>query len=902
MKPIKILYIEDDDSQRISFSKTLRNAGFKVTTASSGTKGLQKFNKNPTDIILCDLNMPGLDGIRVVKKLKKNNPELICIVTSAHGSIKSAMKAIEQGAYDFITKPLVIEEFNSSIQKALEQREMKKEIQKYASNLEDMVKERTEKLDYANKQLTALNKLSSRLSKFRNEDKLIERIPELLTKSLDFDRSLLLLDIDGRLTLRSFNFLHDSKKMTNTFERFVKNGNFPVNQIIHQCFNENRTIFKKNIKRFKSWENYSIELSEMPASYVLTPIRVKNIPIGVLAGNLQHHQRELEHQDIVRFETFTNIVGLSIDKIRGYQNLESKVKERTESLHTVNIELKKKARQLEKTSMDLAEGNIQLLAVKEILEEKNEVMQNVLSELSQRKNELQSLLDTSLSGIIMVNTDGKIVAANQVFNEFFDVDTGKFINKNIKEFNKKIGKKFASPKLYDKRVRSFLKSGKNRSTNVDRHVMFRDALEVVIPTHRYISLYSSIVEDRNGKIVGRVWSYTDITKEKESDEQVHAIIEVSPLPFIISRLHDGKILYANKPLADLIGYKVEDLVGRVTPDFYYVPQDRDKILAALKRNGFLKNFETQIITYSGEPIWMVLSLVITRIGGENVVVGALYDISKIKSALEKLAKANNEIKEAQAQLVQSEKMASLGMLVAGVAHEINTPLGAVMSMHDTLIRAIDKMKGIVKNSLSSKTTTKDDIQRMFDIIDDANEVITAGTLRVKQIVKELKTFARLDEADLQSVDVNECLEETIKLFEHELKDKVKLIKNFSDLPEIACYPAKLNQVFLNLLINSNQAIDKEGEISINTYTENSNICITIKDNGEGIPESSLDKIFDPGFTTKGVGVGTGLGLSISYKIIQEHKGDISVKSKEGKGSTFKITLPTNLISKLEGTQ
>ena len=254
-------------------------------------------------------------------------------------------------------------------------------------------------------------------------------------------------------------------------------------------------------------------------------------------------------------------------------------------------------------------------------------------------------------------------------------------------------------------------------------------------------------------------------------------------------------------------------------------------------------------------------------------------------------RAEKELQRAQTQLVQSEKMASLGMLVAGVAHEINTPLGAVTSMHDTLIRGVNKMKAFVTSSSDSKTTSKDNVKKTFDIIDDADKVINSGNARIRQIVKQLKSFARLDEAEFQTVDVNECIEETIKLYKHELKDKVKLKKNFSDLPEIACYPAKLNQVFLNLLVNANQAIDGIGEISINTFTEDDNICIAIMDNGEGIPKKSLDKIFDPGFTTKGVGVGTGLGLSISYRIIQEHKGDISVESKEGKGSTFKITLP-----------
>jgi len=274
---------------------------------------------------------------------------------------------------------------------------------------------------------------------------------------------------------------------------------------------------------------------------------------------------------------------------------------------------------------------------------------------------------------------------------------------------------------------------------------------------------------------------------------------------------------------------------------------------------------------------------------------------ELEKSHKELSIAHEDLKDTQSQLVQSEKMASLGMLVAGVAHEINTPLGAVMSMHDTLIRGVDKMKGFVARSLSSKKTSNDNVQKTIDIIDNANKVIDSGTVRIRQIVKQLKSFARLDEAEMQTVDVNECIEETIKLFEHELKEDVKLTKNFNNLPEVACYPAKLNQVFLNLLINSNQAIDGKGEISIDTFTEDDNICITIIDNGEGIPENLLDKIFDPGFTTRGVGVGTGLGLSISYRIIQEHKGDISVESKEGEGSTFKITLPIDLISKLKGT-
>ena len=389
----------------------------------------------------------------------------------------------------------------------------------------------------------------------------------------------------------------------------------------------------------------------------------------------------------------------------------------------------------------------------------------------------------------------------------------------------------------------------------------------------------------------QIWIFPDIPEDfKALREDIDNIHTQMIVPIVLNGKLIGSLCLGRKRSGANFTFKDIQLLKSLQHEVGLALKNSDLIQGLIEAERLAKEQEIEHLRLESENKQKEIELDAAK-KREKV-------LHQLETSHQELRIAHEELKNTQSQLAQSERIASLGMIVAGVSHEINTPLGAVMSMHDTLIRAIEKIKGFVKSSLSSKKTDKDDIQEMFDIVDDANKVINEGTLRVKQIVKELKTFARLDEADLQSVDVNECLEETIKLFEHELKDKVKLIKNFSDLPEIACYPAKLNQVFLNLLINSNQAIDKEGEISINTYTENSNICITIKDNGEGIPESSLDKIFDPGFTTKGVGVGTGLGLSISYKIIQEHKGDISVKSKEGKGSTFKITLPTDLISKL----
>ncbi|MFQ5771710.1 MAG: sensor histidine kinase, partial [bacterium] len=264
-----------------------------------------------------------------------------------------------------------------------------------------------------------------------------------------------------------------------------------------------------------------------------------------------------------------------------------------------------------------------------------------------------------------------------------------------------------------------------------------------------------------------------------------------------------------------------------------------------------------------------------------------------------LANANRHLRETQGQLVQSEKMASLGMLVAGIAHEINTPIGAVHSMHDTLKRAVKKLKQTLETQFPKEYQENHGLSTPIKIIDDANKVIENGSERVINIVRRLRSFARLDEAELKTVDIHEGLEDTLTLIHHEIKHNITVTKNFAELPAIACFPGRLNQVYLNLLINAKQAIRDKGEIAITTFQKEGNVHIEIQDNGVGISRDKLSRIFDPGFTTKGVGVGTGLGLSICYQIIKDHKGEIRVKSEVGKGSTFTIVFPMNLDELLE---
>ena len=252
-----------------------------------------------------------------------------------------------------------------------------------------------------------------------------------------------------------------------------------------------------------------------------------------------------------------------------------------------------------------------------------------------------------------------------------------------------------------------------------------------------------------------------------------------------------------------------------------------------------------------------------------------------------------QLQETQNQLIMNEKMASLGNLVAGVAHEVNNPIGAVKSASDVSARCIDKIEGIISEvSASLKENTQ--FNKALGLLRDSNRITVTGSERIAKIVQSLKNFARLDEANFQEADIHEGLESTLTLIEHELKNRVTVTKSFGDVPRIQCYPNELNQVFMNLFVNAAHAIEGEGKIRIETDVENEKVRIRISDTGKGIPSEHLNQIFSPGFTTKGVGVGTGLGLSISYNIIQKHNGAIAAESKVGTGTTITITLPTNL--------
>jgi PAS domain S-box-containing protein len=335
--------------------------------------------------------------------------------------------------------------------------------------------------------------------------------------------------------------------------------------------------------------------------------------------------------------------------------------------------------------------------------------------------------------------------------------------------------------------------------------------------------------------------------------------------------------------------------------------------SAAGQTTFLQEY--RIVTQAGQIRWVSdeTNVIRTADGQVEFYDGVLSDITERKLAEQNLSQSlseqralNKKLEQVNNQLLQSEKMASIGQLAAGVAHELNNPIGFVHSNLGTLegylrdllfiVEAYDKAMN--EGDFEGARVRMDEIrdERDFDFVrEDIFQLIKEsldGIDRVRRIVLDLKTFSRPGSQDWAYADINEGLTSTLNIVWNELKYKCKVIKEFGELPPVYCQMSQINQVFLNLLVNAGQSIEEKGEIILRSRREGEGlVVIEVGDTGKGIPPENRSRIFDPFFTTKAVGKGTGLGLSLSYSIVQAHHGRIELESEVGKGSTFRVVLP-----------
>jgi PAS domain S-box-containing protein len=369
-------------------------------------------------------------------------------------------------------------------------------------------------------------------------------------------------------------------------------------------------------------------------------------------------------------------------------------------------------------------------------------------------------------------------------------------------------------------------------------------------------------------------------------------------------IHDTVIRYANAAAARITGYDRRELVGMPMEKLHTADSAvaRNKAeppaegltygpveFAGVGPSGSIATIEAQGKTVFYEGKWLWLS--------------AFRDITERKRVREELDRAyanmeaqvqarTIELERKHAQLAYAGKMAALGQLVAGVAHEINTPLGAIKSNTDTLMRSMQRLAEAIEQTAAAGDATP--LRRVAKLLETSvklNAINEQAVERIMGIVSSLRQFARLDQAAIDSVDLNQAIDNTLVLVNHQLKHRIQVHKDYGALPLVQCHPEQVNQVFMNLLVNAGHAIEGKGDIYIRTWLDGGRVAIEMRDTGKGISPEHKARIFDPGFTTKGVGVGTGLGLSIVHGIIDEHHGSIEVESELGQGTTFRVWLP-----------
>lgn len=526
--------------------------------------------------------------------------------------------------------------------------------------------------------------------------------------------------------------------------------------------------------------------------------------------------------------------------------------------------------------------------------EKNKELSDLLKKVEDAKKEWEATMNCLDDMIMLVDTKGRIKRCNKAVKKFIGLSEEEILGKRWKEL-------------------FFSVIEKDVTYSQDRYSFFHR------PSKRYFIL-SSYSFSPNGKETETVISMKDFTElrmatealeltnetiDRERMEFHHALEEIFSLIQQVISKKDVSVRFKNPNLKRC--YEILDCVEDTCPchgkeamrcwQMVGTSSNSPKSCVFIDKNKIKDCVECTVFKFATpDPIYQI---------SEHF--NNMMQILEIKN--NELEKAYKELKSAQSQILQQEKMASIGQLAAGIAHEINNPVGFIMSNLNSLQKYCDRFVDFIKAQEDAikeislyqlkaelidrlkKYKKSQKIEYMMEDVHDLIKESIEGAERVKRIVQDLKSFSRVDEAEFKMADINEGLESTINIVWNELKYKVTLKKDYGDIPLTKCNPGQLNQVFMNILVNSAQSIEKKGEIHVKTWHKDEDIYISISDTGCGIPRENINRIFEPFFTTKEVGKGTGLGLSIAYDIVKKHKGEIIVQSEIGKGTTFIIKIP-----------
>jgi PAS domain S-box-containing protein len=501
------------------------------------------------------------------------------------------------------------------------------------------------------------------------------------------------------------------------------------------------------------------------------------------------------------------------------------------------------------------------------------------AEVRQGESRLQAILDNSPAVIYVKDLEGRYLLTNHRHEVLFHASREQVRGKTAFDvFPESMARTFQS---HDRRV---LETG--QAMECEEVALHDDG------PHTYISVKFPL-RDATGKIYGVCGISTDISERKRAEEERNRFFTLSVDMLCVAGF-DGYFKRLNPSWEKTLGWTIEQLLSRPYLEFVH-PDDRAATVLEAQRltepSYQTVSFENRYRCADGSYKWLMWNA--APVAGDHLIYAAARDITLLKKA--------------QSRLVQSEKLIALGQMVAGVAHEINNPLTFVTNNFVVLERDVLALRDLVASYQGVDEAVREQRPDLHQALHELSERVDLpyilsnldglfirsrdGLKRIQQIVKDLRYFARMDEGDLHEVNLNTGIESTINIVRGQAAKKMlNLNVELGTLPLLLCYPAKINQVVLNLLINAIDACALNGQVTVRTRATTAGVEIHIIDNGTGIPHEIRERIFDPFFTTKPLGKGTGLGLSISHGIVEDHGGKIEVESTPGQGAHFIVSL------------
>jgi|GEM_PF-1765224 len=937
-----ILYVDDEEINLKVFESDFRRE-FNVFKAISPKEGFKIIEKNKIQVVISDQRMPEMSGIEFLKKVKSENPIIKLIILTGYTDYEVLKEAINRNVlWGYLNKPYDYENLKSVIlgageayQLEIDKIVLQNELDLHRELLDNMMDNALDGIITIddNHNIVNINKAACKLFKY-NFDQLIGKPINLLIPK---DKHNIFIEL--------FNSFRNKKTITKKL--WSQLAIVGLNSKREKIYLESSLSMQKNpsgyyyhafvrditakLKVEKKHRESELRLKE--AQY-LTHIGHWNYNhvtdkhywsdelyriLGMLPGEIEANSKSYSntvHKDDK--ETYYNALGLKkpFDINYRLQFKDSSIK----YVHHINKFIVGANGNTTKSF-----GTVQDITKQEKIREELELSKE---QIEASEKQFRELYEKSGDAILIIK-NGNFIDCNAATVNMLNYKTkNEFLNTHPSKL---------SPKHQPDGLDSFTKAEQ----------MINLALEK--GTHRFEwthtksngmhfpveVLLTAITNEPQNKVIHCVWR--DITDRKnsekniiESNQRFNQLANNTSDVFWIGDtidINNIKWLYISPAFEKVWQNTPEELYQDASIWYNCVHKEDIERTETTFMNFLLEKTKTynvkfRIVRNDGtiRNIAATGNLIKDANGKVIRVAGISRDVTEqVKNEEEIIALNKNLeglVKQRTEELIQSEKMASLGVLTAGIAHEINNPINFISSGTHSLdndfkdlLHILKKLKTVPKNEESLKERAENirkieeefAINELIQYIPQTIEDIKEGINRTTEIIKGLLLYSRSDESELQKANIHKSIDGSLVLLKDKLKNTIQIVKKYNlDIEDIECYPGQLSQVFTNLIDNAIDAINNKGTITITTTLKNKQVVISIQDTGEGISDPNLTKIFDPFFTTKEVGKGTGLGLSICQGIINNHKGSIEVKSKDKKGTEFIITLPINFKQKENG--